>query len=59
MWGHGTWEAAAAGAKTGCLSPARGATVKVTRVQEVWTKGPKAGGDMGSTSPFPGMGGTP
>lgn len=59
MWGCGTQEAAAAGARTGCLSPAGGATVNVTRVQEVCTKGPKPGGDMGSTSPFPGTGRTP
>lgn len=34
MWGCVTQEAAAAGAKTVYLSPARGATVKVTRVQD-------------------------
>lgn len=33
--GHVTREAAAAGARTRCSSPARGETVKVTRVQEI------------------------
>lgn len=32
---HVTREAAAAGARTRCLSPARAETAKVTRVQEV------------------------
>lgn len=31
----------------------------MTRVHEIWTKGPQAGGDMESTSPFPGTGGDP